>query len=141
MGTSARRVRQFVNQMNKILKPYNLHLTISILIVMTVAFIYGFSPEFCFDIKVKTSDEHTVFKAIMGVYIAFSFLWFFGITNKKFWQTATISNFLFMFGLAIGRTISLVLDGIPSTIFLLGTFGEFILGFYALIQYQKQIGK
>lgn len=123
--------------MNNFVKPINLHLTISIFIVMIVAFVYGFKPDLFFDVKVKTIDEHNIFKAIMGVYIAFSFLWFVGIIKEKFWQTATISNFLFMFGLAFGRIVSIIFDGIPSTIFLLGTVGELTLGFYAFHQFKK----
>lgn len=127
--------------MNKFLKPKNLHLTISILIVMTVAFVYGFKPDLWFDVKVKTIDEVNIYKAIMGVYIAFSSLWFVGILKEKFWQTATISNFLFMFGLAFGRIISLLFDGIPSTIFLFGTIGELIIGLYAFYQFKNQKSK
>lgn len=123
--------------MNKYIKPSNLHLSISIFIVFNIAFVYGFKPDLCFDVQVKTIDEHNIFKAIMGVYIAFSSLWFVGIVKETFWQTATISNFLFMFGLAFGRIVSIIFDGIPSTIFLLGTVGELTLGFYAFYQFKK----
>ena len=124
--------------MNKFVKPSNLHLTISILIVVIVAFVYGFKPDLWFDVKLKTIDEVNIYKAIMGIYIAFSSLWFVGIIREKFWQMATISNFLFMLGLAFGRMISLLFDGIPSTIFLLGTIGELTLGFYAFYQFKNQ---
>ncbi len=127
--------------MNKYIKPSNLHLTISIFIVFNIALIYGFKPDLWFDVKVLTIDELNIYKAIMGVYIAFSFLWFVGITKEKFWQTATISNFLFMFGLAFGRILSIIFDGIPSTIFLLGTIGELTLGFYAFHQFKNQNNK
>lgn len=127
--------------MNKFVKPSNLHLTISILIVVTVAFVYGFKPDLWFDVKVKTIDEVNIYKAIMGIYIAFSSLWFVGIIREKFWQMATISNFLFLLGLAFGRIISLLFDGIPSTIFLLGTIGELTLGFYAFYQFKNQKNK
>lgn len=127
--------------MNKYIKPSNLHLSISIFIVANIALIYGFKPDLWFDVKVLTIDEFNIYKAIMGVYIAFSSLWFVGITKEKLWQTATISNFLFMFGLAFGRIISLLFDGIPSTIFLLGTIGELTLGFYAFYQLKNQKNK
>jgi hypothetical protein len=123
--------------MNKFVKPINLHLTISIFIVTNIAMVYGFKPDLWFDVKVLTIDEFNIYKAIMGVYIAFSSLWFVGIIKEKFWQTATISNFLFMFGLAFGRIISIIFDGIPSTLFLLGTIGELTLGFYAFYQFKK----
>jgi len=124
--------------MNKFVKPSNLHLTISILIVVTIAFVYGFKPDLWFDVKVLTIDEFNIYKAIMGIYIAFSVLWFIGIIKENYWQAATISNFLFMLGLAFGRIISLILDGIPSTLFLLGTIGELTLVFYAFYQFKNQ---
>ena len=43
-----------------------------------------------------------------------------------------------MFGLGIGRIISIIFDGIPSTIFISGTFGELIIGFYGLYQLIRQ---
>ena len=45
-----------------------------------------------------------------------------------------------MFGLGFGRIISMIFDGFPSTVFVLGTFGELILGFYALFQLIKLKG-
>ena len=104
---------------------------------MVVAFLYGFKPDLCFDVKVKTIDEVNIYKAIMGVYIAFSSFWIIGIVKQTYWQTATISNVLFMLGLASGRIVSLLFDGFPSTIFLLGTIGELTLGFYAFYQFKK----
>jgi len=123
--------------MNKFLKPSNLHLTISVFIVMVVAFLYGFKPDLCFDVQVKTTDEQNIYKAIMGVYIAFSSFWIIGIVKQTYWQTATVSNVLFMLGLAFGRIVSLLFDGIPSTLFLLGIIGELTLGFYAFYQFKK----
>jgi hypothetical protein len=125
--------------MNKFVQQSNLHLTISIFIVVNVALVYGFWPGLWFDVELQTVDELNIFKAIMGIYGAFSCLWFFGITKERFWQAATISNFVFMFGLALGRIISILCDGIPSTIFLLGTIGELILGFYALYQFKNEV--
>jgi hypothetical protein len=45
-----------------------------------------------------------------------------------------------MLGLAFGRIISLIIDGLPSLIFSIGSIGELILAFfgiYQLISYQK----
>jgi Domain of unknown function (DUF4345) len=42
-----------------------------------------------------------------------------------------------MLGLGFGRIISIVVDGIPSTIFIFGTIGELVLGFYALYTLKK----
>lgn len=109
----------------------NLHLIISISIVFPGAFVYGFHPNLVLDVDINTIDEHNILKAIMGIYLAFSSFWIIGIINSNFWKAATISNMLFMLGLGFGRIISMLFDGIPSSIFVLGTVGELILGFYA----------
>jgi Domain of unknown function (DUF4345) len=111
-----------------------LHLIISIPIVVSAAFVYGFLPNLVLDVDTNTIDEHNILKAIMGLYLALASLWIVGIFNQNFWKTATICNMIFMFGLAFGRIISIILDGIPSTIFIFGTVGELVLGFYSLHQ-------
>ena len=50
-----------------------IHLIISVLVVLPVSIIYGFSPDAQFDIHLQTTDEHNFFKAIMGLYAGFSF--------------------------------------------------------------------
>jgi hypothetical protein len=79
----------------------------------------------------------------MGLYLAFASLWILGIFKNDYWKTATITNILFMLGLGFGRIISIIFDGIPSTIFILGTIGELVLGFYGWYQLKifKSISK
>jgi uncharacterized membrane protein len=114
----------------------NTHLVISSFVVLPISLIYGFAPEFFFKLTVNTVDEQNILKAIMGIYIAFAVLWVLGISKPKFWKIATVSNFIFMFGLAFGRIVSMILDGIPSLLLLLGVFGELILGCYGVYIYQ-----
>ena len=119
----------------------NLHLIISSLIVIPVAFGYGIMPEkvlpVFFDFKAETADLHNVFRAIMGLYLAFSVLWIFGIFKSKYWYVATTSNMLFMLGLAFGRIVSLLVDGMPSIVFFVGTLGELVLAIYGCYQLTK----
>ncbi len=112
----------------------NLHLVLSSIVVISAAFTYGFYPNVFLKVDTNTMDEANILKAIFGLYLAFASLWILGIFNSKFWEIATICNMLFMFGLGFGRIVSLIFDGIPSTIFVFGTFGELVLGFYALFQ-------
>jgi hypothetical protein len=116
----------------------NLHLIISIIIVIPVAFFYGSKPDYLFEVSLNSTDELNIFKAIMGLYLGFATLWIYGILKPAFWKTATISNMIFMLGLAFGRICSITVDGIPTTIFLLGTIGELILGIFAWYQLKKQ---
>ncbi|MBP6585866.1 MAG: DUF4345 domain-containing protein [Flavobacterium sp.] len=119
----------------------NLHLIISTLIVVPVAFTYGILPNkilpLFLDFKVETKDLHNVFRAIMGLYLAFSVFWILGIFKSNYWYAATLSNMLFMLGLACGRIVSLLLDGMPSLVFFVGTIGELILALYAFYQLKK----
>ena len=116
----------------------NLHLIVSSLIVIPVAFAYGIIPEkvlpVFLDFKVETTDLNNVFRAIMGLYLSFSVLWILGIFKSNYWYAATLSNMLFMLGLAYGRIVSLIVDGIPSIVFFVGTIGELILALYAFYQ-------
>ncbi len=109
-----------------------IHLIISILIVVPVAFLYGFNPSSEFDIHLDTIDELNAFKAIMGLYLGFSILWVLGLFRKNYLKLALVSNMIFMLGLGFGRLLSLVIDGTPTFAYIFGTFGELILGFYGL---------
>lgn len=115
----------------------NLHLIISTFVVASIAIVYGFQPNMVFDVSINSIDEANIFKAIMGLYLAFSMLWLLGIFQIDLWKTATVSNIVFMLGLAFGRIISMLLDGIPTVIFVAGTAGELVLGFYGWYQFNK----
>lgn len=115
----------------------NTHLIISSLVVFPVSLLYGFFPEIFFKLSINTVDEKNILKAIMGIYISFAVLWILGIFKDRFWKIATVSNFIFMFGLAFGRIISMLFDGIPSLLLILGVFGELILGCYGVYAYSK----
>ncbi|MBV7269090.1 DUF4345 domain-containing protein [Winogradskyella luteola] len=109
-----------------------IHLIISIIIVVPVAFVYGFNPDSQFDIHSQTLDEQNFFKAIMGLYLGFSVVWLFGIFKINYLKLALVSNVVFMLGLALGRSLSWAIDGAPTQAYIIGTLGEFILGFYGL---------
>jgi hypothetical protein len=108
------------------------HLIISILIVVPVAFVYGIYPDSQFDIYLNTIDEFNQFKAIMGLYLGFSALWVLGIFKTNYLKVAIISNVVFMLGLGLGRVLSLLLDGTPTFGYVFGTIAELFLGCYGL---------
>jgi len=117
-----------------------IHLIISVLIVVPVAFAYGFNPSLQFDIHVNTIDERSFFKSIMGLYLGFAVLWVLGVFKSNYLKLALVSNTIFMLGLGFGRLISLVLDGTPTLFYVFGTIGELVLGFYGfwVLQRKKQ---
>jgi Domain of unknown function (DUF4345) len=123
----------------------NLHLTLSTIILIPVALGYGIAPKtvlpMLLNIRLETVDMLNICRAIMVLYLALSILFLMGIFNPKYWFTATITNIFLMGGLALGRILSLVLDGIPSPIFLWGTLGEMVLAVFAFYQLRKWEGR
>ena len=109
-----------------------IHLIISVLIVVPVAFVYGFNPDSQFDIHLNTIDEFNQFKAIMGLYLGFSILWILGIFKTNYLNLAVVSNMIFMLGLGLGRVVSIFLDGTPTFGYIFGTIAELFLGCYGV---------
>lgn len=102
--------------MNNTIK--KLHLGLSAIIVFNVALIYGINPSkivpLFFDFEVTSLQLKNNYRAIMGLYIGFSIYWTVGIIKPKYYIQATISNIIFMGGLALGRLLSTFLDGISA---------------------------
>lgn len=119
----------------------NIHLLLSSVIVIVAALMYGLSPSTVlprlFDFQVLTPDLSNVFRAIMGLYLAFALFWVVGMLRSTLWKAATLSQILFMGGLAAGRIISLSIDGWGSVLFSLGTIGEVVLCLFGVFQYLK----
>lgn len=109
-----------------------IHLIISVIIVIPAAILYGFYPDAFLELFPETQDELSFFKANMGIYVAFSVIWLLGIFKNNFLKIALISNIAFMSGLGIGRTTSMILDGIPSAGYVYGMVGELLLGIYGI---------
>lgn len=119
-----------INDQNDFIQ--KIHLIISVLIVVPVAIIYGFVPDFQFELFPKTVDEHNFYKAIMGLYLGFSSLWVLGVFKQEYLKLALVTNLVFMLGLGFGRIISILIDGLPTSGYIFGTFAELFLGFYGI---------
>jgi len=125
------------DKINWILK--NLHLLVSLLIVVPTAIIYG-SPSILtkrLDIQVNTVDLSNMLKAIMFLYLGISLVWLLGIWKTKYWKSATQLNILFMLTLATGRTISMAVDGLPTEGYVFGVIAEFLIGLFSVYQLKK----
>ncbi len=117
----------------------NLHLIVSIFIVIPTAIIYG-SPSMLpqhLDIQVNTNDLSNMLKAIMCLYLGISLVWILGIWKKEYWKMATQLNILFMLTLATGRVLSMLLDGFPTGGYIFGVIAEFVIGLYSIYQLKK----
>ena len=119
----------------------NLHLIISAILIVAIAFAYGIAPgtllPALFDFRVETTDLHNIFRSIMFLYIGMVIIWVAGIFKPRYWEAATIVNIVFMSGLAIGRLVSFAADGIPSTTLLIGFFVEASLAALSYFNWKK----
>jgi len=125
------------DKINWIIK--NLHLIVSLSIVVPTAIIYG-SPSVLpvfLDIQVNTIDLSNMLKAIMGLYLGISLVWVLGIWKSKFWKSATQLNILFMLSLATGRALSMFADGSPTGAYIFGIIAEFMIGLFSIYQLKK----
>jgi len=126
----------------------NIQLLISSLVVILAGLAYGAAPDlamsYLFGFGVTDLEEKNIFRAVMGLYLAFAGLWIYGIARPAHWRTAAISNLVFMGGLAFGRLISTWLDGFSPQFFvgMLLEFGMFGWGVFNLYKSRKpsQIG-
>lgn len=115
---------------NRIIQLRKLHLGIAALTIGLVGLNYGLCPNYVlpllFDFKVESIDLSHVFRAMMGLYLGFATYWIIGVFKIEYWRSATLSNIIFMGGLAFGRMVSILIDGIPSVVFLIGTIVEIL---------------
>ena len=107
--------------------------------VFPAALGYGFNPKellpVLYGIEVADNNLSNIFRAVMGLYIGCVLLWIFGAFNKSLTAPALWCMFVFMLGIGLGRALSLILDGIPDTIFVFFMIFEFIaagITFYLL---------
>ena len=112
------------------LKYKNLHLGLSAIVVVIAGLFYGLNPEgllpYMFNFGIEDPELKNIFRAIMGLYLGFAAYWIIGVRKDRYWEGATISNIVFMGGLALGRLASAFLDG-TSTLWVTGMLLEFIM--------------
>ena len=108
--------------------------------VFCVSLGYGFLPNltmpFLYDIEVSNTNLLNILRAISGLYIALVGFWIVGAYNFNLQLPALWSLTIFMTGIALGRIASILIDGLPSPIFIFYLFLEIIFGFigYTLIK-------
>ena len=117
----------------------NAHLIISLLIVVPTAIIYGRPSllEEQLEIEVSTIDLSNMLKAIMCLYLGVAAVWALGIWKAGYWKIATQLNMLFMLTLALGRILSMAIDGMPTGGYIFGLIAELILGLFSVYQLKR----
>ena len=101
-----------------------------------IALGYGAAPAsslpFLFDFEVESLNLAHIFRAVMGLYLALVAFWVAGALRPSLTVPALWSLVVFMFGLAGGRLISLVADGVPHWLLVAYLLAEVLFGVIGL---------
>lgn len=104
--------------------------------LVPIALGYGAKPdaslETLFDIPVRSTNLKHIMRAIMGLYLGMVVLWFGGARNPRLTFPALVSCAIFMLGLATGRILSFLLDGMPHWLLIVYAALEIGLGLIAV---------
>ena len=86
--------------------------------LVPIALGYGLVPEksmdYLFGISVTGINLAHILRAVMGLYLALVIFWVIGAFKVHLRQAALYSLVVFMFGLAAGRILSIIVDGVPN---------------------------
>lgn len=109
--------------------------------LIPIALSYGFNPKaslaFLFDIEVNSVEVTHIFRAVMGLYLATAVYWVIGAFIPEHTRGALINLVIFMFGLGLGRVLSILVDGSPNGVlwlYLLLEVGFGVIGLLLLKQ-------
>ena len=113
--------------------------------LIPIALSYGLMPaesmSFLYDINVSSIELSHILRAVMGLYLALVIFWVIGAMKESLRLPALWSLTVFMLGLAAGRTLSLLVDGIPLPLlvaFLLLEVGFGAVGYVLATQLGKR---
>ncbi|MEL6241196.1 MAG: DUF4345 domain-containing protein [Pseudomonadota bacterium] len=104
------------------------HMQRGLLLAMAVGLIpialsYGAAPQaslpWLYGIDADSAPTRHIFRAIMGLYLAMICLWVAGALRPAIRLPALWSLFVFTLGIALGRSLSLLLDGWPGPLLFL----------------------
>lgn len=107
-------------------------LIFSFLTIIVIASLYGVSPTWFGDSFLSSAtqisvDQAHVFRAVMMLYIALGVFWLYCAFSEKMRDVGVIVLAIFCGGLVSGRILSILVDGMPSTILLVYTAMELAL--------------
>jgi hypothetical protein len=109
--------------------------------ILPVGLFYGLVPTLeishIFDISVSSASGQHMFRAIMGLYLAFGLFWIVSALKPRLMQTALLSLVIFTVGLSAGRILSLLVDGWPHWLLFIFLVLEAGFGTLALLLLQQ----
>lgn len=109
--------------------------------LIPVALSYGILPQltlpFLFDVTVTDTNSAHIFRALMALYLGFALFWILGAFNAELTQAALYSLIVFMFGIAAGRALSVIVDGMPHWLLVAYLLIEIVFGGIAVVLLKK----
>ena len=103
--------------------------------LVPIALGYGAKPSVSLDtlfgITVDTTNLTHIMRAVMGLYFGMVVIWVWGAFNTQMTVPALVSCAVFMLGLAAGRILSFILDGMPHWLLVVYAVLEIVLGLIA----------
>jgi hypothetical protein len=113
--------------------------------LVPIALGYGAKPSVTLDalfgINVDTTNLTHIMRAVMGLYIGMVVLWLWGAFSKSMEGPALVACAVFMLGLAAGRILSFVMDGLPHWLLVVYATLEIVLGLIAIPLYRGSLSK
>ena len=108
--------------------------------LVPIALGYGAKPptslDALFGITVDTINLTHIMRAVMGLYFGMVVIWVWGAFRKQMTAPALASCAVFMLGLAAGRVLSFILDGMPHWLLIVYAVLEIVLGLVAIAIYK-----
>ncbi len=113
--------------------------------LVPIALGYGAVPStslhVLFGITVDTTNLTHIMRAVMGLYLGMVVLWLWGAFSSSMEGPALVACAIFMLGLAAGRILSFVLDGLPHWLLIVYAGLEVVLGLIALALYRGPLSE
>ena len=110
--------------------------------LIPIAMGYGAKPsaslDALFGITVDTTNLTHILRAVMGLYFGMVVIWLWGAFKKQMTVPALVSCAVFMLGLAAGRILSFILDGMPHWLLVVYAILEIVLGLGAIAIYKEE---
>jgi hypothetical protein len=108
--------------------------------LVPIALGYGAKPsvslDVVFGITVDTTNLAHIMRAVMGLYLGMVALWLWGAFRRSMERPALVACAVFMLGLAAGRILSFVVDGMPHWLLIVYAVLEIVLGLIAVVLYK-----
>jgi hypothetical protein len=113
--------------------------------LVPIALGYGANPsvtlECLYGITVDSNNLTHIMRAVMGLYLGMVVLWMWGAFRNSMERPALVACAVFMLGLAAGRILSFLLDGMPHWLLIVYAVLEIVLGLIAVALYRGNISE